>query len=179
MKPTLSLCLGLAFAAALVGTRPVSAQQLVAAASCVLAGNDANCPINLAKISSTQKTGFANSSPSFAGVPSAPPAGIAVHAFSKSQQKFCAENPGKNWHYFSMSDGQLLSAGHCPSNDEKAATAANAFVTRHKDFVRSQQNSEILTAYCDTHNLDPRDEKSYERAYKDLRKSKKLALNAD
>jgi hypothetical protein len=176
MKPKLAIFLGLVLTTALFTPRTASAQQLIAGASCVLSGNDANCPIDLARISNAQQHAFTSAADPRAGVA---PDGVEARAFSKSRVKFCAENPGKDWHYFSMSDGQLLSAGHCLSDDEKAAAAANAFVTHHKEFVRSQQNSEVLTAYCDTHNLDPRDEKSYERAYKDLRKSKKLALNAD
>lgn len=101
---------------------------------------------------------------------------MQAHAFSKGLQKYCDAHPGESWSYTSRADGHKLSSGMCPSNEEKGAEAANLFMSHHKEFIPGPNNSKVLVAYLDEHKLDPREEKSYERAYKDLKKSGQLEL---
>ncbi len=35
---------------------------------------------------------------------------------------------------------------------------------RHKDLIKSPDNSKIMVAYLEDHKFDPREEKSYEKA---------------
>lgn len=98
------------------------------------------------------------------------------HAFSKGIKKYCAAHPGQDWHYYSRRDGHVLSSGHCPSDEDKVVAAANEFMAHHKDFKPCDANSKVMVAYIETHNLDPREQKSYERAYKALRKTGQLEL---
>lgn len=105
-------------------------------------------------------------------------AGMQAHAFSKGLEKYCAAHPGEEWHYRSRADGRTISSGHCPSDEDKAVEAANTFMSRHHEYVPGPVNSEVMVAYIDTNKLDPREEKSYERAYKGLKAAGKLQLYA-
>ena len=106
--------------------------------------------------------------------------GIALamlsHAKNSGIKKYCAGHPGESWRWMRSSDEVLLDSGRCPTDEEKGVIAANEFMGRHKDFIREQANSKVLVAYLGDHKLDPRDEKSYERAYKDLKKAGQLDL---
>jgi hypothetical protein len=99
-----------------------------------------------------------------------------AHAFNKGVRKYCEAHPGEDWHYRSNADGHEISSGHCPSDEDKVTTLTNEFVAHHKDFIRSPTNAQTLVTYLETNNLDPRERKSYEKAYKELKKAGKLEL---
>lgn len=99
-----------------------------------------------------------------------------VHAFNKGLRNYCAAHPGEDWHYSSRTDGHEISSGHCPTDDDKVTAAANEFVSHHKDFMRTTANAQALVAYAEANKLDPRERKTYERAYKDLKKAGQLGL---
>jgi hypothetical protein len=95
----------------------------------------------------------------------------------KSVKKFCAAHPDEDCRYVSE-DGQVLSAGHCLSDLDKGFAAATLFRSHHKDFIAGESNAQLMTDYLESHRLDARQEKSYEIAYKDLKKAGMLDLNA-
>lgn len=64
---------------------------------------------------------------------------------------------------------------HC-SDDNKVVAAANEFVAHHRDFMPSPDNAHVVAMYIEANKLDPRDGKSYEKAYKDLKKEGQLEL---
>ena len=47
-------------------------------------------------------------------------------------------------------------------------------MSKHKDYIKDSNNSQIMMAYLDDHKLNPMDEKSYEKAYSNLKKTEKL-----
>jgi hypothetical protein len=93
----------------------------------------------------------------------------------KSVKKFCAVHPDEDWRYI-RADGQVLSTGHCLSDLDKGFEAATIFRSHHKDFIAGESNAQLMTDYLESRRLDPREEKSYEIAYKDLKKAGKLDL---
>lgn len=101
-------------------------------------------------------------------------AGIDAHRRTNWVKHFCAGHPGAGWTWGNAQ--HVAASGQCPTDESKALTAANTFMSRHKDFIKNKANSEAITAYLDSHNLDPREEKSYERAFKDLKKAGQLQL---
>ncbi len=103
---------------------------------------------------------------------------MQAHSFGKGLKKYCTEHPGEEWKYTSYSTGQVLSSGHCPSEGERASAVAYAFVAKHKDFVQCAGNSQVMIEYLETNSLNPFEEKSYEHAYKALKKSGRLQLYA-
>ena len=72
--------------------------------------------------------------------------------------------------------GKVYSSGRCPTDDDKAVMAANAFMAHHHDYIPQQQNFQIMTEYIAEHRLDLREVKTYERASEDLKKTGKLNL---
>jgi hypothetical protein len=106
--------------------------------------------------------------------------GLAVAMQAHSQTKwvkhFCAGHPGEGWHFTRTSDGRVVLTGTCPTDEQNSVVAANEFMARHKEFKREPANSQAMVAYLETHKLDPREEKFYEHAYKDLKKAGQLDL---
>jgi len=98
------------------------------------------------------------------------------HCFSKQVKKYCAGHPGQDWTSRSHANGAIFSSGHCPSEEDRVAEVANEFAASHKDFKRGPANAQAVITYIEAHNLDPRERRSYERAYKDLKKSGQLEL---
>jgi hypothetical protein len=98
------------------------------------------------------------------------------HAHEKWVKKFCAANPGGDWRWYGSSDGHTLATGHCPSQNEKAVIAANEFMAHHKDYIPCEENSSVMTSYIQHRNLDPREKKSYEEAFKELKRENQLKL---
>jgi hypothetical protein len=103
---------------------------------------------------------------------------IQARKFNKDVKTYCASHPGEDWHYYSNADGHVISSGHCLSPQEEANAAAGAFMTHHKEFKTETMNFNAMWAYVQANNLDPRQEKSYERAYKELKKKGQLELYA-
>lgn len=64
------------------------------------------------------------------------------------------------------------------NDGERAVAIVNEFMARHKDLLPCQQNSTAITSYLVAHNLNPLDENSFEKAFKDLRKQGQLKLHA-
>jgi hypothetical protein len=75
------------------------------------------------------------------------------------------------------SGGDLVH-GRCLSDDDKIAEAKGDFLAKHRDFIRNYANAERMTAYLQQNRLDPRERKSYERAYEELKKAGQLELYA-
>ena len=144
--------------------------------NCTLSGNTANCTSNTTDYGAQQQRSFEEGQQ----VGSALGEGIGLamqrHSFSKGVKKYCAAHPGADWHYYSKADGHVLSSGHCPTEDEKAEAVANEFIARHKDFVPEPANSKVMIAYIESHKLNPLETKSYDRAYKALKKAGQLDL---
>jgi hypothetical protein len=146
--------------------------------NCTLSGNTANCTSNTTDYGAQQQRSYEEGQE----VGSALGQGIGLamqrHSFSKGLNKYCAAHPGAEWHYYSRADGHLLSSGHCPSEDEKAEAVANEFLSRHKDFIPEPANSKAMIAYMESHKLNPLEKKSYDHAYKALKKASQLDLYA-
>jgi hypothetical protein len=103
---------------------------------------------------------------------------MQARAFSKKLRNYCDQHPGEDWHYFSGVDGHTISKGHCPSDDDKVTALSNEFAARHKDFMRTSANAQALATYMEANRLDPRERKSYDKAYKELKKAGQLELYA-
>jgi hypothetical protein len=73
--------------------------------------------------------------------------------------------------------GQSMVA-HASSDDDKVTASANQFAEHHKDFMRSSANAQVVATYLEANKLDPRERKSYEKAYKNLKKAGELELYA-
>jgi len=67
---------------------------------------------------------------------------------------------------------------HCSPDDNKVVAAANEFASHHKELMPSPVNVQGFATYMEANKLDPRERKSYERAYKDLKKEGQLELYA-
>jgi hypothetical protein len=104
-------------------------------------------------------------------------AGIQAHSLSKKLKKYCEAHPNQTWTYRNGA-GQEISSGTCPDAD-RSGDAANAFMAKHKDYIMGRENADAMIGYMDAHNLNPNNEKSYEMAYKDLKKENKLHLYAN
>lgn len=146
--------------------------------NCTLSGNNANCTSNTTDYGAQQQRSFEEGQQ----VGSALGEGIGLamqrHSFSKGVKKYCAAHPGADWHYYSKADGHVISSGHCETEDEKAAAVANEFMSRHKDFIPDPANSKTMVAYFESHKLNPLKNKSYDDAYKALKKAGQLDLYA-
>ena len=106
------------------------------------------------------------------------PAVIQAHLFnSRNVKKYCASHPDEDWR-LRRADGHLVSTGHCPSDVERGFEAASIFRAHHRDFVAGENNAQQMMSYFEAHQLDPREERSYETAYRDLKKAGKLDLYA-
>ncbi|MHB1937762.1 MAG: hypothetical protein ACYCOR_14405 [Acidobacteriaceae bacterium] len=143
---------------------------------CTLSGNTANCTSNTTDYGAQQQQAYETGQQVGNAIGQGLASAMQHHAFSKGVKKYCAAHPGQDWHYYSGRDGHVLSSGHCPSDEDKDVAAANEFMAHHKDFIPCAANSKVMVAYIEVHKFDPREQKSYERAYKALKKSGKLDL---
>jgi hypothetical protein len=146
--------------------------------NCNVYGNNANCTSTSSTTDNAAQQQQAYEAGQKVGDAIGGGIALAMQSHSKNSwvKKFCAGHPGESWRWTRNSDGTLLDSGRCLTDEDKGVIAANEFMAHHKDFIKGQPNSEALVAYLDTHNLDPRLEKSYERAYKDLKKAGQLQL---
>lgn len=171
MRASLRLVLTVVFAL----TGAAGAQQ-TANTACNTSGNRTNCT------TTSQQDQQQNAYMAGQQVGNALGDGIAgameAHAFTKGLRRYCDAHPGQDWHYYSRANGRELSSGHCPNDQDKALEAANIFMAKHRDYKPDPANSKAMTDYLTEHRLDPREVKSYERAYKELRRSKQLQLYA-
>ena len=65
---------------------------------------------------------------------------------------------------------------NCLPDDNKVIAPANDFAAHHKEFMPSPVNVQSFATYIDANKLDPRERKSYEKAYKDRKKEGQLEL---
>ena len=148
--------------------------------NCTLSGNTANCTSNTTDYGAQQQR--ANEEGQQVGQAIGAPIGQAIyaarvrHAEKKWIKKHCAQYPGHDWGY--QINGQIVASGHCPTEEEKAEMATHEFMAHHKDFKPCADNSKLMVAYIEAHSYDPREQKSYERAYKTLKKTGQLELYA-
>ena len=88
-------------------------------------------------------------------------------------QSYCLGHPGEDWTRISQSTTQT---GHCPSADDRSIAVLNNFLAHHKKIAPSPANTQTLVAYVSYNKLNPRENKSYERAYKSLKNAGELDL---
>lgn len=154
-------------------THYADAQQTTST-DCTVLGNTAHCSSNTTDTAAQQREMFQQGQQFGQALAMA----IQARKFTKDVKRYCASHPGEDWRYYSNGDGHTISSGHCLSRQEEANAAAGAFMVRHKEFKIETTNFDAMWAYVQANNLDPREEKSYERAYKDLKKTGKLDLYA-
>jgi hypothetical protein len=158
----------------LLGAYAIAQQTTTTDTSCRLNGNTADC-------TSTSNT-IDNGAQQRANQEAAAALGrglglaLAAHSNNRKIKKYCEAHPGANWRLTSNADGHLIGSGRCPDDQDKTGEAVGQFMARHKDYVPGQANSEAMMAYIKVGNLDPREEKTYERAYNDLKKQRVLQL---
>ena len=96
-------------------------------------------------------------------------------------KKFCAAHPGQSW-WYQMSTGERFT-GDCPVGggasqpaeaEDKVGQARRTFLVKHPDFIQTTRNATAMYAYLDEHKLDPAKTKSYDKAYRDLKKKGQL-----
>jgi hypothetical protein len=93
-----------------------------------------------------------------------------AHKLRSDQKTYCEGHPGET--------GYIKGSFYCQTDGDKGVVAANIFVSKHRDYVPEPANSQAMMAYINTHNLDPREERTFERSYKDLKKAGQLHLYA-
>jgi hypothetical protein len=162
----------------------MQAQTTTTNTNCNVNGNMANCTSTSTSNAEQQQRSYeagqqigAALGKGIAAVIRGNPQARANKAQDKALVKFCAARPGERavWR---DSYGNEVRSERCPTDTEKGVMAANVFMSRHHDFIPGPANSDAITAYIGSHNLDPREENSYERAYKDLKKDGQLKLYA-
>jgi len=158
----------------LLGTQALAQQTTTT--HCNINGNSADCTSNTTDYGEQQRRAYEAGQQ----VGNALGTGIAramqQHAFSKGLKKYCAAHPGQQWNYYSRADGHVISSGYCPSEQDNAVAAANEFMAHHKEYVPCPENSQAITNYVQQNRLDPRERKTYERAFNDLKKAGQLQL---
>jgi hypothetical protein len=162
-----------------------AAAQQTTDTNCTVNGNTANCTSTTTDRAAQQRQAYEEGQQAGAAlghILGALGRGVSgviqSHANAKWVTNYCAAHPGSGWHTTRRSDGMVIARGHCPSDEDRQLEAVNDFMTKHKDYIAEPENSSVLVAYIDTHSLDPREESSYEHAYKDLKKNGQLHLYA-
>jgi hypothetical protein len=147
--------------------------------NCNVSGNNINCTSDTTDYGAQQQRAYEQGQQ----IGNALGTGLAIamqsHAQERFVKKFCAANPGGDWRWYRKSDGHTLATGHCPSQGEKAVIAVNEFIAHHKNYIPCEENSSVMTSYIQQHSLDPREKKSYEQAFKELKKENQLKLYAN
>lgn len=149
-----------------------SGQQTTNTTCNVLAGDTVHCNSETTNPAAQQQQAFQQGQQFGQALAAA----VQMRQFNKDVRNYCAAHPGEDWAYRSNSDSHTMSSGRCPSGQEQVNAAAGVFLERHKEFKNVAANADALWAYIQTRNLDPRQEKSFEHAYKSLRKEGKLDL---
>lgn len=166
----------LAFALALAG--PALFSQQTTNTNCSEIGNTINCT------STTTDNSVQQQQMNEAGrqVGNAIGTGLAVaidsHRMHAYVKKYCPAHPGAYWGWVRRSDGRTIASGYCPTFNQQISEAVNSVTTRHRDYMPVQANSDAMAKYVTDHRFDPRQQKSWERAYNDLRKQGALQLYA-
>jgi len=148
--------------------------------NCNLSGSTANCTSTstttnpAAQQQRDYQAGYAVGSALGSGLA----ASMRAHSMNKKLKKYCETHPNQSWTYRAP-DGHVLSSGNCPPPEDKSIAAVNTFMAKHKDYIAETANGTAMIAYLQSHNLNPDEEKSYETAYKDLKKEHQLHLYAN
>lgn len=87
--------------------------------------------------------------------------------------EYCQGHPGEDW---ARTFGDTTRTGHCDDADPKSAAVLNRFLSHNKKLAPTPANAQTLIAYVNYNKLNPREEKSYERAYKSLKQTGQLEL---
>jgi hypothetical protein len=93
-------------------------------------------------------------------------AGIGQGIATRQQEKFCKKNPGQVYHGYK-----------CPTEEERSFLTAKRWMDDHPKFHQSDENAKAMVAYMKENKLDPREYKSYNKAFKALKKAGKVELN--
>jgi len=155
---------------------PLAFSQQTTNTNCTTVGADTNCTSTTTDYGAQQQRAYEQGQKVGDALGRGISSAMQTHSFNKGLKKYCDAHPGQEWHYTSRSDGHLISTGHCPSDTEKALEAVYIFMSKHKDFMPGDENATEITTYIESNRLDPREEKSYESAYKALKKEGKLKL---
>jgi hypothetical protein len=151
-----------------------SKSQQTTDTNCTLYGNTANCTSTTTDHSADNQRSYEAGQQVGNAIGVGLARAIGAGRRASWVKKFCAHHPGSGWHW--GTPGNITDRGTCPTSADERVEAANAFIAKHKDYVPEPANGTVMVAYIDAHNLDPRQEKSYERGYKDLKKSGQLHL---
>lgn len=146
--------------------------------NCNVYGSQVNCTSNTTDYGAQQRQTYETGQQIGNALGKGMAVAMQAHAFSRGLKKYCGAHPGGTWKYSSRVDGHLISSGTCPTDEDKGLSAANEFMSHHKDYIKEENNSKVMVSYLEEHKLDPREEKSYEKAYKDLKKSGQIDLYA-
>lgn len=171
----LMVLFGATFPVLTLSTSTAHAQQSTNT-NCNVNGNNVNCTSTTTDYGAQQQHSYEQGQQIGNALGTGLALAIQSHAEEKFVKKFCAANPGGDWRWYRRSDGHTLATGHCPNQNEKAIIAANEFIAHHKNYVPCAENSSVMISYVEAHNLDPREEKSYEKAFRELKKANQLKL---
>jgi len=163
-------------AAALISVSALA--QQTTDTNCTTSGNSINCTSTTTDRAAQQQRAYEAGQQVGAALGTGIAAAVQAHAHSKWVKNYCAAHPGGGWKTTNRVTGVVTQRGRCPTDEDKQLEAANTFMSKHRDYIPEPNNSTILVAYLDTHKLDPREERSYEHAYKDLKKGGQLNLYA-
>ncbi len=152
--------------------------QQTTTTNCNVAGNNVNCTSNTTDYGAQQRQAYENGQQIGNALGSGLAIAMQAHSQNKWVKHFCEGHPGGSWHWTRRSDGAITASGNCPTDSDKSLIAANEFMAHHREYIKEADNSKVLVAYLEEHKLDPRVEKSYEKAFKDLRKSRQIELYA-
>ena len=153
----------------------VYAQQTTTT-NCTVNGNSADCTSNTTDYGAQQQRAYEAGQQVGSALGTLIGMNMQARHFRKGLGKYCDAHPGQTWTYRSRSDGRLLSSGRCPSDSDKIAAAENEFVANHRTYIPCPENSQAVAAYIAQNQLDPRRAKSYERAFRELKKAGILKL---
>jgi hypothetical protein len=162
---------------ALLFASQVMQSQQTATTNCSTYSNTANCTTNTAYYSAQQQRAYQTSLAVGNALGQDIPKAMQAHSLNRGAKKYCEAHPGGDF-VWKDGDGQIMFPGHCPSEEVQQAIAANEFVAHHLNYKRCAANAKAINAYFDTHKLDPREKKSYEHAYNDMKKTGQLELYA-
>jgi hypothetical protein len=160
----------------LIYSATLTYSQQTTSTNCNVSGNNINCTSNTTDYAAQQQRAYEQGQQAGNALGTGLALAMQSHAQDRFVKKFCAANPGGDWRWYRKSDGHTLATGHCPSQIEKGVIAANEFMAHHKNYVPCGENSSVMTDYIQQHNIDPKERKSYEQAFNELKKRNQLKL---
>jgi hypothetical protein len=161
----------------LMASTTMQAQQTTNT-NCTLYGNTANCTSDTTDYGAQRQRDYENGQRIGNALGVGIGRAVQAHRMSNGIKNYCAAHPGQNYTWRRNSDGRTMASGYCPTQEDKAVTTANEFVAHHKDYKPCVANSQVMTSYIDSRRLDPREKKTYERAYNEMKRTGQLELYA-